>query len=542
MYIINSVMKKLVALSLFAVFLFLLFGLLNLPQKAEAQRNDRVPGQILVKFKQGTSQQEMDKQININRASILKRIGKLDTLVLKVPEAVQDTILTALSKNPNIELAEPDYYAKAFSTPNDTFFDRQWGLENIGQTINGLVGKVDADINAPLAWDTTQDGVKVAILDCGINENHQDLVGKVVDRQDFTTSASGTNDVYGHGTHVAGIVAATTNNGDGVAGVCPGCLLLNGKVLDDSGSGAYSWIANGIIWATDNGAQVINLSLGGPASSTTLENAVNYAWNKGVVVVAAAGNSNNTSYTYPAAYTNAIAVAATDNQDNRASFSSYGSKWVDIAAPGVYVFSTWKDGVSNVNPQPECYGTVCYKYASGTSMSTPIVAGVAGLVWTSNYNQSVFSVRSRIESTADKIPGTGTYWSAGRVNAANAVLLSTSPSATPSPTPTLSPTSTPTPTPLVDTQPPTVSITYPANGSFVSRGRNITISASASDNVKVKKVDFYINGSFLRTDTTKPYAVSWRVPNTRNATYAIKAIVYGTSNNTGQTSILVTSR
>lgn len=462
-------MKKLIALSLFTIFLFLLFGLFNPPQNVSAQGKNRVPGQILVKFKQGTSQQEIDTQINSHHAKMLKKLDKLDVLALKVPEAVQDIIITALSKNPNVEFVEPDYYAQALSAPNDTFFDRQWGLENIGQTIKGVVGKEDADIDAPTAWDTTQNGVKVAILDCGINESHPDLAGKVVDRQDFTTSASGTNDIYGHGTHVAGIVAAVTNNSDGVAGVCPGCQLLNGKVLNDSGSGAYSWIANGIVWAADNGVKVINLSLGGPAKSTTLQNAVNYAWNKDVVVVAAAGNSNDSSYTYPAAYTNAIAVAATDNQDKRAYFSSYGAKWVDIAAPGAYIFSTWKDGVSNANPQPECYGTICYKYASGTSMSTPIVAGVAGLVWTSSYNQSASSVRARIESTADKIPGTGIYWSAGRVNAANAVRQSASPSPTPSPTLSPSPSPTPTPTPLLDTEPPTVSITSPADSSFVSK-------------------------------------------------------------------------
>ncbi len=533
-------MKKLAALPLFTLFLFSLFGLLNLPKKAKAQINDRVPGQILVKFKPSTSQQEMDKQVDSYFANILKRIDKLDVLILKVPEVFQDAILNALLRNPNIEFAELDYYAQALSTPNDTHFDRQWGLENIGQTINGVVGKVDADIDTPTAWDTTQDGVKVAILDCGINESHPDLAGKVVDRQDFTTSASGTTDVYGHGTHVAGIVAAATNNGDGVAGVCPGCLLLNGKVLNDSGSGAYSWIASGIIWAADNGAKVINLSLGGPASSTTLENAVNYAWNKGVIVVAAAGNSNNPSKTYPAAYTNSIAVAATDNRDSRAYFSSYGSKWVDIAAPGVYVFSTWKDATSNSNPQPECYGTVCYKFASGTSMATPMVAGVAGLVWTSSYNQSAYSVRARIESTADKIPGTGIYWSAGRVNAANAVSQSVPPTPTPSPTPSPSPS--PTPTPVVDTQPPVVSITSPVDGSYVFRNRILTIRVSASDNVGVKKVDFYINGSFIRTDTAKPYTASWRVPYKRNVTYTITVKAYDTSNNTEQTSISVTSR
>jgi thermitase len=535
-------MKKLITISVLSLFLFIFLNLIGVTSTVNAQDKSRVPGQILVKFKQGTSQQEIDTQINSHRAKLLKRIDKLDVLTLKVPEAVQDNIITALSKNPNVEFVEPDYYAQALSAPDDTFFDRQWGLENIGQTINGVVGKVDADIDAPTAWDTTQNGVKVAILDCGVNESHPDLANKVVDRYNFTTATSGTNDVYGHGTHVAGIVAAVTNNNDGVAGVCPGCSLLNGKVLDDTGSGAYSWIANGIIWATDNGAKVINLSLGGPASSSTLQNAVNYAWNNGVVVVAAAGNSNDSSYTYPAAYTNAIAVAATDNQDKRAYFSSYGSKWVDVAAPGVYVFSTWKDGVSNVNPQPECYGTVCYKYASGTSMSTPIVAGVVGLIWSTNYGTSASAVRTRLESTADKIAGTGIYWSAGRVNAANAVSTSASPSPTPSPTPTPSPSPTPTPTPIVDTQPPTVSITSPINGSYVSRGKTITISATASDNVGVQKVDFYINNSLLRTDTTAPYTASWRVPNTRNVTYTIKAIAYDTSNNSSQTSISVTSR
>jgi len=536
----NELVKKSAVLSLLGA--FFLFGLLILPQKVIALENTRVPGEVLVKFKQDIPQREIDTQINAYRGRILRKIDKLGVLTLKVPESLQELILTALSKNPNVEFAELDYYAQALSTPNDTYFDRQWGLENIGQTINGIVGKVDADIDTPTAWDTTQDGVKVAILDCGINESHPDLVGKVIDRLDFTASTSGTNDICGHGTHVAGIVAATTNNGGGVAGVCPGCSLMNGKVLDDNGSGAYSWIANGIIWAADNGAKVINMSLGGSASSTTLENAVNYAWNKGVVVVAAAGNSNNSSKTYPAAYTNAIAVAATDNQDNRAYFSSYSYKWVDVAAPGLYIFSTWKDATSDSNPQPECYGTACYKYASGTSMSTPMVAGVAGLVWMSIYNQSASSVRARIEQTCDKIPGTGNYWSAGRVNADSAVSLFTPPTSTPTPTSLPSPSPTPTPTPIPDTQSPQVTITSPTDASFVPRGRRITISATASDNVSVKNVAFYIDGSLLRTDATKPYSTSWRVPNTRNVIYTIKAIASDPSGNTSQTSISVTSR
>ena len=414
-------MKK---LFIFSIIVLLLVGFFNLfSSSAKAQdNNNHTPGQVLVKFKDGVSQTQKDSLLRNNRAKVVSKINALEVLVLQVPQTAEEKVVTALSKNPHVDYAELDYIAEAFFTPNDTYFNRQWGLENTKQVINGVTGVEDADIDASTAWDTVLGSVKVAILDSGINQNHEELVTKIAASQDFTGSTFGYDDIYGHGTHVAGIVAALTNNGKGVVGVCPNCILLNGKVLNDSGSGAYSWIANGITWATKNDAKVINMSLGGSSPSKTLESAVNYAWKTGVVVVAAAGNSNNPSKTYPAAYTNAIAVAATDNQDKKAYFSSYGAKWVDVAAPGVFVFSTWKGTTSNANPQPECDITGCYKYASGTSMSTPIVSGVVGLIWsTSSYGTTASAVRTRLESTADKILGTGTYWSKGRVNAANAV-------------------------------------------------------------------------------------------------------------------------
>lgn len=413
-------MNKLFISSIVAL---LLVGFLSpFSSSAKAQDNNNyVPGRVLISFKDGVSQTEKDSLLRNNRAKVVSKIDALEVFVLQVPQAAEEKVVTALSRNPHVEYAELDYIAEAFFTPDDTYFDRQWGLENTKQVINGVTGIEDKDIDASTAWDTALGNVKVAILDTGIKQSHEELATKIAASQDFTGSTSGYDDIYGHGTHVAGIVAALTNNSKGVAGVCPNCLLLNGKVLNDSGSGAYSWIANGITWATINDAKVINMSLGGSSQSRTLENAVNYAWKNGVVVVAAAGNSNNPSKTYPAAYTNAIAVAATDNQDKRAYFSSYGAKWVDVAAPGVYVFSTWKGTTSNANPQPECDITGCYKYASGTSMSTPIVAGVVGLIWSTSYGTSASAVRTRLESTADKISGTGTYWSKGRVNAANAV-------------------------------------------------------------------------------------------------------------------------
>ncbi len=390
--------------------------------------SDHVTGQVLVKFKEGAPQRVIDAVIKDQNSTIKSKIADLNVLVLKVPQAAEERVAYALSHNPNVEYAELDYIAQALLNVDDPYFSDQWGLENTN----------DADIDASTAWNITKgNGTIVAILDSGISKNHPDVSSQVTDRTNFSDSTSD-DDIYGHGTHVGGIVAALTNNGVGVAGVCPDCKLMSVKVLNDSGSGAYSWIANGITYAANHGAKVINMSLGGSQRSTTLENAVNDAWNKGVVVVAAAGNSGNQSKTYPGAYTKAIAVAATDSQDKKAYFSEYGS-WVDVAAPGVSIYSSWNDSSSLSDPQPMCLSTTeCYKYASGTSMSTPMTSGVVALIWATSKYSTASEVRNRLEATADKIPGTGTYWSAGRVNAFNAVddsyVLPT-----PTPTPTSKP-------------------------------------------------------------------------------------------------------
>ena len=410
-------MKKLFIFSITLLFILLL-GFFNLfsPLAKAQDNNNHVPGQVLIKFKDGVSQADRDNLLRNNRARVVNKLEALGVLVLQVPQTAEEKVVAALSRNPHVDYAELDYIGQAFFIPNDTYFvGNQWGLENTGQIIKGITGVVDADIDGPTAWETTAGGVKVAILDTGIDQDHEDLSPKIVLNRDFTGSSSGYDDMYGHGTHVGGIVAAVTNNGTGVASGCPSCQLINGKVLNDNGSGAYSWIASGITWAADNGAKVINMSLGGSVKSFTLENAVNYAWSKGVVVVAAAGNSGNPSKTYPAAYTNAIAVAATNNKDQKATFSSYGAKWVDVAAPGENIFSTFPNHPYKINK------SLGYDFGSGTSMATPMTSAVAALIWSTPYGTSASQVRTRLESTADKITRTGTYWSAGRVNAANAV-------------------------------------------------------------------------------------------------------------------------
>lgn len=414
-------MRKLLILSFIWAISICLLPLSNPPSaKARAEiKNDKVKGQILVKFKNSANLAVINSVINSNKAKVIEKLNALDTFVLSVPDIASDAVINALAKNPNVEFAEENAIATIqdfpITQPNDSYYaTSQWGLENTGQNILGQIGTVDADIDAQQAWTRTTGSVRIAILDTGIDNTHPDISAKIYLSNDFTASTNGIKDIYGHGTHVAGIAAASTNNSTGIAGVCPDCHILVGKVLDDSGSGAYSWIANGIIWAADNNAKVINMSLGGPTKSRTLENAINYAWSKGVVIVAAAGNSGNQSKIYPGSYQNVIAVAATDNRDKKAYFSSYGT-WVDVAAPGQNIYSTFPTYSYTIGK------SLNYDYASGTSMATPMAAGTAGLIWSTSYGLSNISVRSRLETTSDRIPGTGSYWMYGRINAGRAV-------------------------------------------------------------------------------------------------------------------------
>jgi len=374
-----------------------------------------VAGEILVKFKPGTPGHVAADIHRQNGGAMRDLIPGIEVHVTQVPPGQENARIAAYRRNPNVEYAELNGLYYAIFTPNDPRVGDQWQYNNTGQT----GGTPDADIDAFEAWDKTKGNtaVAIAILDTGIDQSHEDLKAKIAANVNFSSSST-VDDKYGHGTHVAGSAAAITNNSKGVAGTCPDCVLYNVKVLSDNGSGSWSGIANGIGWAADNGAKVINMSLGGSSGSKTVEDAVNYAWNKGVVIVAAAGNDGTSNPTYPAFYTNVIAVAATDHNDKKASFSNYGS-WVDVAAPGVNILSTAPDHNNRIWVRGVKYGTI-----SGTSMATPHVAGVAGLVWSLTGTGSCSTnscVRSKIEDNADNISGTGTFWAKGRVNACKSV-------------------------------------------------------------------------------------------------------------------------
>ena len=389
---------------------------------------------LIVHFKNGATKSgigEIDAKL---RGKVELSLSQIGAEVISVPRGERTGNLGFQSFNNDISYVEVDGIARIVDIPNDYYLSLQWALNKV---------------QAPQAWDVTQGSrdIRIAILDTGIDLKHSDLSSKIVSSVNFTDSPTAWANGQTHGTHVAGIAAAATNNGIGIAGLGRNCSIMNVKVLGDQGYGYYSWIAKGIIWAADNGADVINMSLGGSIASTTFESAVNYAWNKGVVVVAAAGNNGSVTPFYPAYYANCIAVGATDNRDIMTSWSNHGS-WVDVAGPGLSIYS------SIPNNQ--------YSYKSGTSMASPHVAGLAGLVFSiatdSNGNGRINDeVRAAIESTCDNLALNVAY---GRINAYRAVQsvysenISTpsptsTPMATPMPTTSPEPTPTPTPTPVI---------------------------------------------------------------------------------------------
>ncbi len=388
------------------------------PPRAEVDAA-AVPGQLLVGFRPDTTLGDRAAVAAENTGRIVESIPELDVVAVEfrdlkatgarnvqLPSARLKARARAIKKDKGVLFAEPNYIYSSTFTPNDPSLNQQWAWNKI---------------SAFAAWDITQGSIatKVAIVDTGVQRTHPDLDAKIVAGYDFVSGDTAPDDGNGHGTHVAGTAAAETNNATGGAGTCPNCRIMPVRVLDNNGSGSLTNVANGIRWAADNGAKVINLSLGGPGSST-LQSAVDYAAGRGAFLACAAGNSNtsSTSNAYPAAYPNCFAVASTTSTDARSSFSNYGS-WVEVAAPGSSIYSTWLNNG---------YNTI-----SGTSMATPHVAGLGGLL--AGQGLTATQIRDRICAGADDIAGTGTYWTCGRINANAAVTGGTPPPPPPPPPP-----------------------------------------------------------------------------------------------------------
>ncbi len=421
-------------------------------------------------------------------------IPALDVRIIEVPAHAAEKVLQALQRNKDVEYAEPDFKAHAIGTANDPYFTNgnQWYLSKI---------------EAPAAWDTTTGSSKVvvAVLDTGVLASHPDISGKMLAGYNFVSNNTDTTDDNGHGTAVAGFTSASTNNGAGMAAVSWANPVLPVKVLGADGSGTYSGIANGITWAADKGARIINLSLGGTSSSQTLQDAVNYAWNRNAILIAAAGNNGNSTAVFPAACNNVVAVSATNSSDGRPSWSNYGS-YVDVSAPGADVLSL--------------YGASGYANWNGTSFSSPVTSGVVALMASANASLSNAGIVDALLKNSDDIGATGydIYFGNGRVNARRAVaaVSTTSPA---------------------DATAPSVAITSPANAATLSG--SVGVSMSSTDNVGVTKIELYIGGVLYGQSSSASATYSWNTANSLDGTYTLEARAYDAANNVGVTTISV---
>lgn len=352
-------------------------------------------------------------------AALVARHGLDRWLVVEFPIGSDVTALAAeLARYPSlVERAERDGIGGILDlVPNDPSFGLQWAARNTGQVVGGVAGIPGADIDLPGAWALHTGGaeITIAVIDTGVSFSHPDLTPKLVPGWSTLSGTANADDSFliSHGTHCAGIAAAATNNAIGVAGVSWGARIMPVKVLTFIGSGTESDVAAGVVWSVDNGAHIGSMSLGFPGSSAIVEDAVNYATDAGMLVVAATGNTAGAPIAAPAKYPAVLAVGATDNRDLIASFTSTGPE-MDVTAPGVDIYSTW-----DVFFQPNTY-----TYQSGTSMACPQVAGLAALLWSIDPSRTNAEIRALIESTAEDkgAPGWDPIFGHGRVNARLAV-------------------------------------------------------------------------------------------------------------------------
>lgn len=416
-----------------------------------------VANQVLVSFKKSASISDIAALHGKAQGNVIKKIRRIGIEVVEVPDGEVADAIKAYKNNPNVIFAEPNYRRTLTTTEGSlpapynvaNSFTEQWHLANTGQEFGAVctfdfdtfediceapkyAGAPDADIDAPEGWALTHGSsdIKIAVLDSGVDCTHPDLDDKCIEQVNFTESLTST-DLVGHGTHVASIAAAETDNGIGTAGVAwnasIGSLKVCHEVTDELRGfvGAYcndADVIDAIEYAVDNGYQVINMSFSGSDESAAVEAAVNYAWENGIVIVAAAGNSYDMMKQYPAAYEHVIGVAATDHYDNLAEFSTFSNDsddWVSVAAPG--------DIILAAIPGVYCDGAPdCYDWKSGTSMAAPVVSGIAAMVWSYIADPTNTTVRECIEKTAENTGALGQDFLAwtkyGRVNLHDALL------------------------------------------------------------------------------------------------------------------------
>ncbi len=462
----------------------------GLPVNAASNQEQHVNDRILVQPKAGLSRTEFSRILQRAGAVPERVIEQINLHIIRVPVQAEEKVRKALSQNPHINFAERDQpLSLEETTANDPYYSKAWHLQKM---------------QAPLAWDNALgNGVTVAVLDTGVDPYHPDLSGKLVPGRNAVDGTSDTSDIHGHGTQVAGVIGAISDNGIGVTSLAWNTVIMPVRVSNAGNGAAYpSDIAAGLAWAADNGASVANISYN-VTSSAAVSSAAQYMMSKGGIVVVAAGNNgSNPGYKDNP---DLISVSATSSSDTKTSWSNYGN-YVDVAAPGAGIWTTKKGGG---------YGSV-----SGTSFSSPATAAVVALVQSVNYRLSPQSVIQLVEDSADDLGSAGwdSFYGHGRVNAAAAVQAALM-------------------TDAGDHQAPTAGFDSPTQGQKVSG--IVPVSVIAQDNVGVTKVDLLANGRLVASVATKPYSFSWDTRGEADGSATLVAYAHDAAGNQGSRSISV---
>jgi thermitase len=453
----------------------------NAAQPAAQGAEQYARGRILVMPRAGLSADEFAKVL-APHGGRGRKVGQSDLHIVDLPgNASEKAVIERLSKHPHIKFAELDRLVKSNFVPNDPYFGSEWHLNKV---------------NAPAAWDLSQGGgVTIAILDSGVDGSHADLAAQMVPGYNFFDNNTNTSDVFGHGTAVAGVAAAASNNGTGVSGVAGQAKIMPIRVSDTAGSGYVSMIVQGITYAADHGARIANASFVGIAGMSSVQSAAQYMKNKGGLVFVSAGNNGVDENVAPT--TTLIPVSATDEADNRTSWSSYGS-FVALSAPGI----TWTTSRGGN-----------YDQWMGTSFSSPLSAGVAALMMSAKPSLDGAQVEKLMYSTAVDLgaPGRDIYFGYGRVDAGAAVKAAAGTVI------------------AVDTQAPSVSLSNLSASSTVSGV--VPINVTATDNVGVVRVELKANGNTVGIDSTAPYAFSWDTSGAANGMANLIAYAYDAAGN-----------
>ena len=449
------------------------------PPAAGAEQYAR--GRILVMPRAGLNADEFAKVL-APHGGRGRKVGQSNLHVVDLPgNGSEKAVIERLSKHPHVKFAELDRLVKSNFVPNDPYFGSEWHLSKV---------------NAPAAWDLSQgSGVIIAILDSGVDGSHPDLAAQMVPGYNFYDNNTNTADVFGHGTAVAGVAAAASNNGTGVSGVAGLAKIMPVRVSDFNGWAYYSTITQGITYAADHGARIANASFAGVAGSASVQNAAQYMKSKGGLVFVSAGNNGVDENVAPT--TTLIPVSATDEWDNRTSWSSYGN-FVALSAPGI-TYTTSRGG--------------SYQQWSGTSFSSPLSAGVAALMMSAKPSLDGAQIEKLMYSTAVDLgaPGRDIYYGYGRVDAGAAVRAAAGTVI------------------AVDTQAPSVTISNLAASSTVSGA--VPVNVNANDNVGVVRVELKVNGNTVAVDDAAPFAFSWNSAGVANGMANLVAHAYDAAGN-----------